>query len=223
MLCTELGPRPVLTDTAFRSSFNHPPDCPDFRRTDWTYFQNRLEDQIPFNPELHNELEINTYVENYSGAVLKALAASIPKSRPRDDQRPPIPAGIQDEIRLKGRLRRQWQVNRNHALRAEVNLLYRSVTRRISEWRNDQWNATPESLDPEDQSLWRMTKWVMRVPTPSPPGHPGGIALSDSEQIEALTDSLETQFQPVTDPSVPAVIEMVLISDPCQRIQVNKS
>jgi hypothetical protein len=29
------------------------------------------------------------------------------------------------------------------------------------------------------------------------------------EEAEALTDSLETQFQPVTVPSVPAVIEMV--------------
>jgi len=37
---------------------------------------------------------------------------------------------------------------------------------------------------------------------------PGGIALSNSEKAEALADTLETQFQPVTDPSVPAVIEM---------------
>ena len=52
---------------------------------------------------------------------------------------------------------------------------------------------------------------MMRVPTPSPPPlvTPGGIALSDSEKAEALADSLETQFQPVTDHSVPAVIEMV--------------
>jgi hypothetical protein len=41
------------------------------------------------------------------------------------------------------------------------------------------------------------------------PGHPGGIALSDFEYAEALADSLETQFQPVTDPSVPTVIEIV--------------
>jgi len=55
-----------------------------------------------------------------------------------------------------------------------------------------------------------MTKRVMRVPTPSPsPGHPGGIALSDSEKAEALAHNLETQFQPVTYPSVPAVIDMV--------------
>ena len=43
----------------------------------------------------------------------------------------------------------------------------------------------------------------------SPSGHPGGIARSDSEKAKALADNLETQFQPVTDPSVPAFIEMV--------------
>jgi hypothetical protein len=53
-------------------------------------------------------------------------------------------------------------------------------------------------------------KRVMRVPTPSPPLLvPGGLALSDSEKAEALTDSLEAQFQLVNDPSDPAVIEMV--------------
>jgi hypothetical protein len=76
-------------------------------------------------------------------------------------------------------------------------------------WRNEQWIATLEYLHPEEQSLWKMTKRVTRVPTPSPPGHPGGTALSDSEKAEALADSLETQFQPVSDTSAPVLIEMV--------------
>jgi len=171
---------PVLIDTACRSSFQHPPDRPDFRRTDWAKFQTRLEDQIPFAPELHNGMAIDTCVENFSGAVLKALAASTPKCRPRDGPRPPIPAGIRDEIRLKNRLRRQWQITRDPALKAEVNRLQRSVTRRLNEWRNDQWSTTLESLDPEDQSLWRMPKRVMRVPTPSPPWSPQGESLSQT-------------------------------------------
>jgi hypothetical protein len=57
-----------------------------------------LEDQIKFDPELHNGMAIDTCVKNFSGVVLKALAASNPKCRPRDDPRPPIPAGVQDEI-----------------------------------------------------------------------------------------------------------------------------
>jgi len=66
---------PVLIDTSCRSSFHNPPDRPDFRRTDWASFQAQLEELIPFDLELHNEMAIDTYVENVSGAVLKALAA----------------------------------------------------------------------------------------------------------------------------------------------------
>jgi hypothetical protein len=128
----------VIIDTSCRSSFQHPPDRPDFRRTDWANFQTQLETEIPFNPELHNAMAIDTCVENFSGAVLRALTTSTPKHRPRDDPRPPIPAGIQDEIRLKNRLRRQCQLTRDPTLRAEVNRLQRSVTNRLNEWRNDQ-------------------------------------------------------------------------------------
>ena len=166
---------PVLIDTSCCSSFHHPLDRPDFRCTDWANFQTHLEELIPFDPELHNEMAIDTCVENFSGTVLKALAASTPKHRPRDDPRPPLRAGIQHEIRLKNWLRRQRQITRGPTLKAEVNCLQRSVTPRLKERRNNRWSATLESLDPEDQSLWRMTKRVMRVPTPfPPPGHPRG-------------------------------------------------
>ena len=43
----------------------------------------------------------------------------------------------------------------------------------------------------------------------SPLVTPGGIALSDSEKAEALANNMEAHFQPVTDPSVPAVIKEV--------------
>jgi hypothetical protein len=69
---------PVLIDTVCRSSFQHPPVRPDFRRTDWANIQAHLEAEIPFNPELHTDMAIDTCVENFSGAVLKALAASTP-------------------------------------------------------------------------------------------------------------------------------------------------
>jgi len=89
---------PVLIDTTCRLSFQYPPHRPDFRCTDWANFQIYLEDQIPFDLELHNGMAIDTCVETFSGAVLKALAASTPKCCPRGNPRPPIQAGIQDEI-----------------------------------------------------------------------------------------------------------------------------
>ena len=91
--CSELSSDhlPVFIDTTCRLSFHHPPDRPDFRRTDWANFETHLEDLVPFDPELHNEMAIDTCIENFSGAVLKALEASTPKRRPRDDPRPLIP------------------------------------------------------------------------------------------------------------------------------------
>ena len=45
----------------------------------------------------------------------------------------------------------------------------------------------PESLDPEDQSLWTITKRVMRVRTPSLPLLTlGGITLSESEKAGTM-------------------------------------
>jgi len=78
-------------------------------------------------------MAIATCVDKFSGSVMKALAASTHKCRPRDDLRPPIPAGIQDETRLKNQLRRQWQITRDPALKAEINRLQRSVPRRLNE------------------------------------------------------------------------------------------
>jgi hypothetical protein len=66
------------------------------------------------------------------------------------------------------------------------------------------------TLDSADQSLWKLTNRVKRAPTPSPPFLvSGGLALSDSEKAEDMADSLEAQFQPVNDPSSPAVTEAV--------------
>jgi hypothetical protein len=72
----------------------------------------------------------------------------------------------------------QWQMNRKPALRAEVNHQQRTVTLQLKVSRNDHWNATVKSLDPEEQSMMVMTKLDINVPF-SPPGNSGGVTLSD--------------------------------------------
>ena len=81
-----------------------------------------------------------------------ALEASTPTGRPGAGSRPPTPARIQDEIRLKNRLRKQWQITTDPALKAEVNLLRRSVTQQLHEWRNDQWSDALKAVHPKDQN-----------------------------------------------------------------------
>jgi hypothetical protein len=50
----------------------------------------------------------------------------------------------------------------------------------------------------------------VRIPTPSRPlVAPGGTDLSDPQKAEALAESLESQIQPVSETSDPAVTESV--------------
>jgi hypothetical protein len=53
---------------------------------------------------------------------------------------------------LKNRLRRQWEVTKNPALKAHINRLHMLEGYLLSEWRKDQWSHTLESFDSEDQS-----------------------------------------------------------------------
>jgi hypothetical protein len=177
---------------------------------DWAELQACLDDRLPGNPVVNDEEAIDKCVEELTRAIQEATAESAPKRRPRADPHPPLPASTQNEIRHKNRLRGQSQVTRDPPLEAHVNRLQRSANYRLNEWRNEMWSETLESLDSEDQSLWQITKRVMRVPTPSPPlQEPGGLALSDSEKAEDLADSHQVQFELVNDPSGPAAIEMV--------------
>ena len=84
---------------------------------------------------------------------MEAMAVFTPNSRLRDDPQPPEFARIQDAIRQENRLRRQWQITWDPALKAEVNNLEWSVTHQLNEWRKVQWSSKLETLDSVDQSL----------------------------------------------------------------------
>ena len=119
---------PILIDTQCRSSFLSSPDRPDLRRTDWPNLQACLGSGLPSNPDLRSEVTIDACVKELSKSISKTLIHSTPKFRPRADPRSPLPASMQDEIRPKNQLRKQWQITREPAIKAEVNRLQRSVT-----------------------------------------------------------------------------------------------
>jgi hypothetical protein len=72
----------------------------------WAAFQAFLDDIPQGNPVVNDEQAIDKCVEGLTSAIQEVTAASAPKRRPRADPRSSLPARIQDEIRLKNRLRR---------------------------------------------------------------------------------------------------------------------
>jgi hypothetical protein len=115
-------------------------------RLDWAALQACLEDRFPGNPVLNGEEATDKCFEGLSSPTEEAKAAIALKRRPLDNLRPPFPASIQDEIRLKNRLKRQWQVTKDPALKIRVNRLQKSITHWLNEWRNRQLSDALESL-----------------------------------------------------------------------------
>lgn len=71
--------------------------------------------------------------EELISATKEARAVSAQKRRHRADPRPPITFSIRDEMHLKRRLKRQWHVMRDPALKAVGKLSAERVEERIME------------------------------------------------------------------------------------------
>jgi len=145
--------------------------------------------------------DIDARLDDLTSANHEAITASTQKRQPAKQPLPSIPPTIIANIREKNRLRKDWQINRDPTTKNRINCLQRWIGFEIKEWRNAQWSDTFQSLNPEDQSLWKITKWVMRIPDPNPPLQvPSGLACLDSEKAKILADNLESQFQTVPVP-----------------------
>ena len=202
---------PVLVDTPCRASFQVPPDLPNLKRVDWAHFQDHLAAGLPGETRVETMEDIDASLETLTKAIQDALRVAAPKRRPDEDRSRPVPPFILVKIREKNWLRRTWLVTRDPATKLRINQLQRQIGYELGKWRNEQWAATLESLTPEDTSLWKMTRRIMRIEDPNPPLQaPGGLANSDLEKAEALASNLESQFQPVpVPPAQAAAVETV--------------
>jgi hypothetical protein len=108
---------------------------------DWATFKACLEDRIPVNLVVNDEKTIGKCVD-LTTAIQEATEESASNRRPRGDPRPLLPASVQDQTRPKDRLKSQWKIMRDSALKAQVNRLQKLVTYRLKECRNEQWSDT---------------------------------------------------------------------------------
>lgn len=139
--------------------------------------------------------------EDLTSSITSTIAAAMKKasSPRRTSTRQPqkLPRRIRDIIAAKNRARRRHQHTGSFQDRAEFNRLQRLVKLELSDYSNDEWERRLCTLDTEDQSLWRMSKALLRVPSQNKPlTHGARTAQSAREKAELMADFLESTFQP---------------------------
>ena len=198
----------VLIDTICRSSFLTLPARPDFKSADCTRFQECLE-KLPSNPDPVTKRLSTRVSGNYQALSWVRLKWQLPRVA-----RDPTHGHLS---RLLSRMKYAWRTAWGSGRKPGTPL-----SKPTSTVFRDRWptgcriggttNGVPrlKTLIPRINRYggWRNVWWKYLLHHPSPTRSHRVVLLSPTAKAEALADSLEARFQPVTMPSEPATIEM---------------
>lgn len=176
------------------------------RKTCWARYPWAIDDTLPPVPTINVPDDTANAVENLTTAIKSAIDRCTVEHQTRASNPMLLPIAIREQIRRKNTARKRWQRSWDPADKAEANRLQGQVKRAIQQYHNETWNAKLESLNIQDNSIWKMAKAMKRRSTirNTPPLHGRhGLAYSDSDKAEALADSLESQCTATWDNADP--------------------
>lgn len=187
---------PVLITVGADLDLAPPIRKPNWKRADWPLFQKTLEPTIASTP-ITTADDLDEAVVDITAAIQAAIATSVPLSSPRRNDRFDLPPHILQLIQEKNRAKRRWQRSRTPDLRDAWQSLQRSLDALLHDFHVQRWDQAVGELEFDDNSIWQMTRRLLRKPIPSPPMQgKTHLACSAKDKAEVLADSLQEQFTP---------------------------
>ena len=122
--------------------------------------------------------------------VLQGAKRSVATTITIDPYRDRLDEAVQQDIREKNRRRRLWQRNRDVNAKIEMVRLQRQIRTAINTARNRKWGDKLEALNPQDNSLWKLTRALRnaRETIPALTGINGRTAITESQKANGLAD-----------------------------------
>jgi len=167
---------------------------------DWQLYAVQLSRTVTSFPVLNSKRDIDVEIQSFINDVKDALRhASRPITDPNENYQV-LPQRIRLLIQEKNRVRRRFQRTRDPILGRLKNRLQSQVHEEISQLKQDRWTQKIQSLQTEDNSLWRLQKVLRNPYKPLSPIHgTQGVKYTNADKAEAFADSLEAQCKPVYD------------------------
>jgi hypothetical protein len=169
------------------------PDLICYGKTDWSKLTEHNAATLGNIPRIHTEEDLERAVEWLENGIKTSIDAVTKRfSEPRT--RFTVPQHIVELIRAKIRGRKVARRTGFPMDRTTANRLQFEVKQALSDFRNEQWERKLDSLNVEDNSIWKMVKLLRNNRKPLPPIHGAhGMVYTDEEKAEAFADSLELQ------------------------------
>ncbi|GFW94104.1 RNA-directed DNA polymerase from mobile element jockey [Trichonephila clavipes] len=154
--------------------------------TDWAAFRELLSPaHYTFHPiTARTGEDVETQVADLTDAIINTHALSSKPIRGRNSYY------VSDEIRQlmieRNRARKTWQFTRDPSDKRVLNNIQNRIHRKVKAFQNKIWEDELRALDPDDGSLWEMSKELRKKKSPVYAlNGQGGIAHTDSDKAEA--------------------------------------
>lgn len=172
------------------------------KNTNWLKYKKYVSSHLPQNIPLNNNDEIDSAVNQFTEILQSAAKIATPVKVTRNKTSSSYYSrNIDDLLKQKRDIRRQWQTYRSPSLKQQLATCTKALRAALKESREAFLNMQLSNLDPTDRtnySLWRTTK-QLKCPTTleSPIRLPNGKwARSNPEKADAFANHLEKVFTP---------------------------
>ncbi|GFW31408.1 probable RNA-directed DNA polymerase from transposon X-element [Trichonephila clavipes] len=177
----------------------------------WKKFQDILTNTLPGNPIINNTNDIETAINNFNFSLKNAYNNS---STFKSISKPlkTIPSVIRDKIKLKNRIRKEWQATKYPPYKSQLNKLQKEIKNELRNYNNFKWDKLLAEATPDDDSLYKIVKThsnknkTFHIP---PIVGPMGLHYSTEDKVNLFADSLESSFQENPEPYDDDFIDLV--------------
>ncbi|KAL4105358.1 hypothetical protein QTP88_020601 [Uroleucon formosanum] len=182
----------------------------------WPRFRNIMSWNTNLNNKLKSHADIDKAISTFTETILIAKKnASVPLLGPKSDHL--ITPEIRQLITEKRRARNRWQYFHYPEDRRKYNSLSNKLKSLLKTHKNELYKSHLASLSPNNGSLWKKTKSLLRQKETLPPllRDDNSLAIDDQDKADLLASHLADSFKPhssLTSQNHIDLVETYLIS-----------
>ena len=169
----------------------------DYAKADWKRFKYTVESRLLAERQNYTPYNIKTIdddIRYLTTIIEEAKTSSIPTRKNHINKIELTPQLI-EIIKLKNKLRKQWQKNQSPQLKSVINRVTYYIRDKILEIKNESWTRKLKKLNPADNSLWKITKSFKNKHAEIPPLINGNnMANTNREKSEVLASAFSTSY-----------------------------
>jgi len=120
------------------------------------------------NPSTANTSDIDSTIDDFTSSIHSAISSSSSAMNPKHRFKA-LPSYITEEINSKNRLRREWQLYRDPAIKRRLNSKIKFIRTMLSTHKQDEWDLFLNTLNHNDGSVYKLNKNLLHK---CPASHP---------------------------------------------------